>query len=231
MKNKRPYAHLHKTNLKEYRRLASQDYRNKHPEKFAAKDEWRKLDDYTHKELPLDVIAVPDFPTYYVRPNGEVWRDTRGTPSAIKTGKERVLQLRPTYTLKNGYWIVQPYQNGVRKAIYLHRFILTAFKGPAPESNMECHHIDLDTSNNSIENLMWVTRKENIGYSKHNMIGPKLKLGEGRKISESKHSHLYPEIARLKKSEMKNVDIARALGINLNDIHQMVKIALKRDSI
>jgi len=190
--SKRAYANLFKTDKKQYQRLAMKEWREKNP--YQVKDEWRKLDDYTYDELPSDVIPVPDFPTYYVRPNGEVWRDTRNTPSAIKNGKERVLKLRPTYTAKNGYWIIQPYQNGKRKAIYLHRFILTAFKGAAPKSNMECHHIDHNTSNNAISNLMWVTRQENVDYvPHHHRTKPKKKLTEGRQISKSKHYDLYPE--------------------------------------
>ena len=231
-RNKRPYAHLHKTNPKLYNKLASQEYRERHPERFAAKDEWRKLNDYTYNELPSDVIPVSNFSTYYVRPNGEVWRDTRGLPSAVKTGKERVLKLRATYTPKNGYWIIQPYQDGKRKAIYLHRFILTAFKGPAPESNMECHHIDHDTSNNAILNLMWVTRQENVDFvPQHHREVPKKKLEEGRAISKSKHFHLYPDIIKLKKQGLKNVQVARTLGICPKNIHQMVVIALRRDSL
>ena len=41
-RNKLPYSHLFKTNLKEYRRLASIDFRAKHPEKFKVKD-FRKV--------------------------------------------------------------------------------------------------------------------------------------------------------------------------------------------
>ena len=115
MKNKK-YPHLKElfhtdknTYFKEWRKL--------NPSKFIVKDEWRKLEDYTYTELPSDVIPVPDYPTYYVQPNGEVWRDTRGVPSAIKTGKERVLKLRATYTSKNGYWLIQPYKNSKKKEI------------------------------------------------------------------------------------------------------------------
>jgi len=230
-RNKRPYAHLHKTNPKLYNQLAAREWREKNPEKFKVKDEWRKLDDYTYNELPSDVIPVPNFPTYYVRENGEVWRDTRGIESAIKNGKERVLKLRPTYTPANGYWIIQPYQNGKRKAIYLHRFILTAFRGPAPEQGMQCHHIDHNTSNNSIENLKWVTQQENIDYSYQNMFGPKITYAEGRKVSQSKYYPYFPEIIRLKKEGVRNVDVARKLKINEDAIHQILRALKKRGEL
>lgn len=220
-------AGLQKTDKNAYAR----EWRKLNPKYHKAKDEWRRLDDYLYEELPSDVIPVPNFPSYYARPNGEVWRDTRGLPSAIKTGKERVLKLRPTYTSANGYWIIQPYQNGKRKAIYLHRFLLTAFKGEAPKPNMQCHHIDHNTSNNSIENLMWVTRQENIDYSHHNMFGPKITYAEGRQISNSKYSPYFEQIIELKKKGLRNVDVARKLGLPEDPIHQVVKTLKKRGQL
>jgi hypothetical protein len=224
-KNKK-YPHL-KELFHQDKNAYAREWRKLNPKYNQVKDEWRKLDDYTYNELPLDVIPVPNFPSYYVRENGEVWRDTRGLPSAVKTGKERVLKLRSTYIPKSGYWLVQPYLDGKRKAIYLHRFILTAFKGEAPELGMECHHIDNDTSNNSISNLMWVTRQENIDYSHHNMFRPKMKLEEGRQVSNSKHSHLHPEIVRLHKIGIRPVDIASKVNIPTATIYQVIK-SLKR---
>jgi len=207
------------------------EWRKLNPSKYVVRDEWRKLDNYKFDELPSDIIPVPDFPTYYVRPNGEVWRDTRGTESAIKTGKEHVLKLRSTYIPKNGYWIVQPYKEGKRKAIYLHRFILTAFKGPAPKHNMECHHIDNNTSNNSISNLMWVTRQENINYSHHNMMGPKITLEQGRKVSKSKHSNKFPIIIELVKQEVSVRKIAEMLNLEKGAVYQIIRQLKRRGQL
>jgi len=206
------------------------EWRKLNPSKFVVKDEWRKLEDYTYTELPSDVIPVPNYPTYYVQPNGEVWRDTRGIPSAVKTGKERVLKLRSTYTPKNGYWIIQPYKDDKKKAIYLHRFILTAFRGPAPEIKMECHHIDHDTSNNAINNLMWATRQENINYSRHNMMGPKKTYATGRKLSNTKWSYLYPQISKLVSLGLRPVDIAGQLDMPSNLIYAIIKLIEKRNN-
>jgi hypothetical protein len=228
MKNKK-YPHL-KELFHTDKNAYFNEWRKLNPSKFIVKDEWRKLEDYTYTELPSDVIPVPNYPTYYVQPNGNVWRDTRGVPSAIKTGKERVLKLRSTYTPKNGYWLIQPYQDNKKKAIYIHRFVLTAFKGPAPEVKMECHHIDHDTSNNAIDNLMWATRKENINYSKHNMMGPKKTYATGRALSNTKWSSIYPQIIELLSLGTKPVDIANKLGIQKNSIYEMIKLAKRRNN-
>ena len=219
---------LQKTDKNAYAR----EWRKLNPGYYKVKDEWRKLDKNTFTELPDDAIPVADFPTYYVRPNGEVWRDTRGYPSAVKSGKERVLKLTPTYTANNGYWIVQPYKDSIRKAIYLHRFILTAFKGPAPEPNMECHHIDHDTSNNAINNLMWVTRQENSDYvPNHKRRVRRITLDEGRSVSKSKHFSLFPEIIRLYKLGLSMAKIERRLGIRKSGVIQIVKALKKRGEL
>lgn len=219
-----PFADLFRTDIKTYRKLAMKRFKENHPEKFILKDEWRRLDKNIFAELPDDVIPVDGFPTYYARPNGEVWRDTRGLPSAVKTGKERVLKLTPTFNAHNGYWIIQPYKDKKKKAIHLHRFILTAFKGVAPDPTMECHHIDHNTSNNAIDNLMWVTRLENAQYvPRHHRAKPKIKLGEGRKTSTSKHSHLYPTILELYKAGITVTKIAKILNIKTGTIEQVIK--------
>ena len=228
-RNKLSYSHLFKTNLKEYRRLATMDFRARHPEKFEVKDPKKVIKHNLFKELPTDVIPIDNFPTYYARPNGEIWRDTRGTLSAIKTGKERVLRLTPTFNAHNGYWIIQPYKDSKKKAIHLHRFILTAFKGPAPEVKMECHHIDHDTSNNAIDNLMWVTRQQNVDFvPRHHRTKLKKTLETGRALSNSKWSPLYPQILELANLGLRPVDIASKLNIPATSIYAIINKAKKR---
>ena len=227
---KRPYAHLFKTNRTEYNKLAAREFREKYPEKFPVMDEWRKLDKNTFDELPDDVIPVEGFPTYYARPNGEVWRDTRGVESAIKTGKERVLRLTATYNKHNNYWIVQPYKDGKKKAIHLHRFILTAFEGPAPEIGMECHHKDHDTSNNCIDNLMWVTRQQNADFvPNYKRRVNKKTIETGRKLSNCRWSYLYPQIIYWVELGIRPVDIAAKFDIPSGSIYQVIKSAERRN--
>ena len=233
--NKRPYAHLYKTNRTEYNRLAAQEFREKNPNYYIKNnkgviDEWRKLDKNIFDELPNDVIPVDGFPTYYVRANGEVWRDTRGVPSAVKHGKERVLKLTPTHNAHNGYWIIQPYKDNKKKAIHLHRFILTAFEGPAPEVGMECHHIDADTSNNAINNLMWVTRQQNADFvPNYKRRTPKTTIETGRKLSESKWSSYHSQIQEMLDLGLRPVDIATKLSIPTGSMYQIVKSIKRRN--
>jgi hypothetical protein len=194
------------------------EWRKLNPRYLQIKDEWRKLDENIYDKLPDDVVPIDNFPTYYARPNGEVWRDTRGKESAIKCGKERVLKLTATYNMHNNYWLVQPYKkNGKKTAIHLHKLILTTFKGPAPEIGMECHHIDANTSNNSIDNLMWVTRQQNIDF----VSNPGRKKGIPNK--QSKWIKYNGVVAKLWLSGIRPVDIASMLNIPDYTVHYLVK--------
>ena len=230
MSRKPKYPHLKELYYTD-RNAYHKEWRKLNPEYNQVKDEWRKLDKNLFKELPTDVIPIDDFPTYYARPNGEVWRDTRGKESAVKTGKERVLRLTPTFNAHNNYWLIQPYKDSKKKAIHLHRFILTAFKGPAPAPKMECHHIDHDTSNNSIDNLMWVTRQQNADFvPRHHRTKLKKTLETGRALSNSKWSILYPQILELVNLGLRPVDIATKLNIPSSSIYQIVKLIKNRNN-
>jgi hypothetical protein len=231
MSRKPKYPHLKELYYTD-RNAYYKEWRKLNPKYNKVKDEWRKLDKNLFKELPTDVIPIDNFPTYYARPNGEVWRDTRGKESAVKIGKERVLRLTPTYNAHNGYWLIQPYQDNKKKAIHLHRLILTAFKGPAPDINMECHHIDHNTSNNSADNLMWVTRQQNADYvPRTHRMGNRITLAEGRKISNSKHRHIYLDIIRYRKEGKQNKEIASILNVKTEVVSSIAFILKQRGEI
>jgi hypothetical protein len=48
-----------------------------------------------------------------------------------------------------------------QKHCYVHRLVLETFVGLCPPDKEECDHIDRNPSNNNLENLHWVTKKEN----------------------------------------------------------------------
>jgi transposase-like protein len=77
---------------------------------------------------------------------------------------------------------------------------------------------------------MWATRKENINYSKHNMMGPKKTYATGRKLTNSKWSSIYPQIIELLSLGTKPIDIANKLGIQKNSIYEMIKLAKRRNN-
>ena len=58
-------------------------------------------------------------------------------------------------------------ENGsiVSNYFYIHRLMAEAFHGPPPSGRNDCHHIDEDKTNNSPENLQWVSRTTNMAIS------------------------------------------------------------------
>ena len=107
-------------------------------------------------------MEIIDYPNYLIYENGKVYN------------KKYNRFLKPS--LRNGYLSVSLYKDCKEKKMALHRLIALYYI-PNPE-NKECvDHIDRITTNNNIENLRWVTHRENncnrtdqnkyIGATKH----------------------------------------------------------------
>jgi hypothetical protein len=79
---------------------------------------------------------------------------------------------------------------------------------------------------------MWVTRLENARYvPTENRRVAKKTLGNGRAISNSKHSHLFPEIIELVKLGLRPIDISRKLDIIYSSVSQIIKTLKKRGEL
>ena len=70
--------------------------------------------------------------------------------------KERILK-----PYKNEYLMVNLFKNGKRTPFLIHRLVAEAFI-PNIDNKPFIDHIDTNPSNNKIENLRWVTQKENL---------------------------------------------------------------------
>lgn len=64
------------------------------------------------------------------------------------------------WVLPNGYHQVKLKDKGKKSNMYIHRAVLIAFVGECPKG-MEVAHNDGDKGNNALENLRYVTPKEN----------------------------------------------------------------------
>lgn len=101
-------------------------------------------------------------PGYRVGTNGVVqsrWVHVglgRGNGTTVVIGGEWV-DLKPSLNA-SGYHRVNLGRGNGR---LIHRLVLEAFVGPCPPG-MECRHLDGNRTNNSLGNLAWGTRKENM---------------------------------------------------------------------
>lgn len=92
---------------------------------------------------------------YKVSENGEVFSFTNTRERRQSNG--RLLQ---SYTDHNGYKVLSLSKHGKSRKYYVHRLVAEAFLEKIEGKNC-VDHIDCNPSNNSVQNLRWVTPKEN----------------------------------------------------------------------
>ncbi len=103
----------------------------------------------TKGRCEMKIQPIKDFPGYLVGDDGTVWTNkSRGFKEKIPN-------------LSYGYKRVSLWKDHKSITIKVHRLILETFKGLPPEEGMECAHINGIRADNRIENLEWVTAKEN----------------------------------------------------------------------
>lgn len=96
---------------------------------------------------------IEGFPNYYVTEDGHIWSGWCGRYiSEILT--------------ENGYRRVVLSKNNKYHNFLVHRLVAEAFI-PNPENKPCVNHKDLNRENNCVENLEWVTYKENNNYADH----------------------------------------------------------------
>ena len=108
----------------------------------------------------------------------EIWKDIEGYGGLYqvsnlgrvkslnynRTKKEKILKPRSN---KDGYLNVNLYKEGRMKTCLVHRLVAKAFI-PNPDNKSQVNHRDEDKTNNCVDNLEWMTRRENINYGTRN---------------------------------------------------------------
>lgn len=97
-------------------------------------------------------VTVDEFPKYMISNFGRV-----------KNNKNRILK---TSTHRDGYKQIGLRKNKKPYERKIHRLVAIAFV-PNPENKPTVNHIDEDRTNNQVDNLEWMTVKENNLYGNH----------------------------------------------------------------
>lgn len=151
----------------------------------------------------LQECAIDGYFGYYkILSNGEIWALDRDIPT-VRKGTRLIKGRRlKTYICHNGYEKCLLMKEGLRKTFFIHRLVISAFLSKQPTPDHQVNHIDGIKTNNSIENLEWITRVENI---RHAMKLGLFKPGDIRTKSPKKNHcrkghERTPENSRLKKN-------------------------------
>ena len=111
---------------------------------------------------------IEDFPNYMVSNMGRVkslrkkiiyqTNNRWGKCKCEKIYEEKILK---NYLSKRGYYVVNLSQNSKSTQFKIHKLVATAFI-PNPENKPQIDHINTDRTDNRVENLRWVSNKENM---------------------------------------------------------------------
>ena len=159
----------------------------------------------------------------------EIWKEIKGYEELYQvSNKGRVKRLERDIICKNGvkkhkkerilkdssnsqnYCIVKLSDNkGIRKTLRVHRLVAEAFI-PNPENKPQVNHKDENKTNNCVENLEWMTAKENINYGTRN-----------ERISKSVAQ--YTKDGKLIKVWSSTNEAGRKLGFNQSNISKVAQ--------
>lgn len=124
-----------------------------------------------------------------------------------------IKRLLPQRTDKDGYCLVNLQYNHMRKTYRVHRLVAKAFI-PNPSNKPTVNHKDEIKSNNTVNNLEWMTSKEQNNYGKFKGTINKLKLASTKKrvigMANGETIYTFPSIR----------EASRQLSINRSGISQ-----------
>ncbi|WP_205461753.1 HNH endonuclease signature motif containing protein [Mangrovibacterium lignilyticum] len=104
------------------------------------------------------VREIPGMSDYFASMTGRI----------VSTKREKAQFINPS---KNGggYLVFSPYLEGVKTSEYVHRAVGNTFLSRI-EGKGQINHKDLDKTNNTLDNLEWVTQLENIRHYHENKL-------------------------------------------------------------
>jgi hypothetical protein len=118
---------------------------------------------------------------------------------------------------KDGYPCLTLTLGQRRKSLKVHRLVLEAFCGPCPYG-MEAGHLDGDPSNASIDNLKWITGKENMAHRDH------VHNTQARGQSSPRSKLTQEDVLRIRESSIFGAtvdDLSSVYGVSPNTIYKI----------
>lgn len=162
----------------------------------------------------------------------EVWREVPGYPLYQVSDIGRVRsRLARGYSLPRDEWrllkcgksrygyprvcLLGP--DGRHRFRQVHNLVLEAFVGPRPTPKQDGRHLDDDKGNNSLANLAWGTRADNLADSKRNGRECNGERSPGAKITAAD----VFAIRRRRTAGERCGDLAREFGLDSSTVSQI----------
>ena len=105
----------------------------------------------------MNFVRIDGWPNYVIHPNGVI----------LRIYKNKTKELKPFTNNKGGYLAIHLCNKDKRKSFYIHRLLALHFI-PNPENKPCVDHINGIRDDNRLENLRWVTYKENMNGFRSN---------------------------------------------------------------
>lgn len=205
------------------------------------------MDDYKVQDLPNEEWrTIKDYPNYMVSNHARV--KSIATVVEYKDGRRRQRREKiKTQTHSHGYVVVRLFNQDNERGVLIkvHRLIAEAFI-PNPENKPYIDHINTIRDDNRIENLKWVTHKENMNnpISKKNLSdagkrwtsrpGMRNKMSKIRKMQlmdsdfrqRMKESNNQPEVLRRRLLHNPQRHPVIRLDIDGNELERYLSLSL-----
>ena len=155
--------------------------------------------------LPENAREIFHYEGYYATPDGRIF-STR-----YKKGHE-IREM--TYHISNsGYVYCNLSINGKTTLCYVHRLVAQAFL-PNPEQKEQVNHKNLDKTDNSVENLEWVTQSENCSHYRD--IHPQKETNTSGRYGTLYHEKT--EIGRFRSLQQAKIFCKKNYGCSLSTV-------------
>lgn len=120
-------------------------------------------------------------------------------------------------SLKDGYQQIALFKNGVRELVFIHRLVAIAFISNC-EDKPFVNHKDSIRSNNKVDNLEWVTAKEN---SKHAHASGTFTMPRGENTASTNLKNEDVKYIKDNPDNLKQKEIALKFGISQGGVSKI----------
>ena len=166
-----------------------------------------------------DLTIYKEFPKYGVSKNGKVYSFDYNHSGKCKEIHQ--------YKDKDGYFYVYLMVDGKRYKRLVHRMILSSFISN-PENKPQVNHINGIRNDNRLENLEWVTAKDNALHS-YRSNGRKQTIKQ-RKLASDRFTGINNPKSKINFEIVCEIRKDRKLGMFLKDISKKYNISISQCS-